>query len=765
MLWRLLPMKWIFRMAAKRYGIIDPLEVLGRIRSFSKPSEVKEPIELLRAGILFQARGLVNTRAIQFNLDWVWPYWVHRQFDPADMSFIPRAYSFTHVNLTHRNWTAVGLPDLPLYPLVAPRGLVTPLYDGWSIDFWILGDDGARLLPATLTAPESDVSQKYAWETAGDADTLRLVTRTSAKEMRLQTEAAMAMEEGEPVLQCAATAYAPQGGWLAISVRPYNPEGVQFIETIEWDKDAATWCVNGEDRIRLDTAPHDVLFSNFEAGDVLHKLLSADREDAAGDAVRCRVGMATSAARYRLEPGEERTVSLRVPLGRELKRQYPEARVQSTGWREALSGVCRLDVPDPRLRQLFSSAVTTLVQLSAYEIVPGPFNYRRFWFRDAVLMSNALILMGLGRRVRPHLDNFVNLQKSNGYFRSQEGEWDSNGQVLWLYERYCAMTGEQPDAAWLRALRKGARWIQEKRVTNAQGERHNGLFPAGFSAEHLGPNDYYYWDDYWGIAGLQALTRLERRWGDKSQAEAWEAEASDFTRAVDSSIAAIPRAMAGGAIPASPYRRMDAGAIGSMVADYPLALVAADDPRIHGTLEFLLEHCFFKGGFFQDMVHSGVNCYLTCAIAQTLLRKGDLRFGGIIDALASMASPTGHWPEAVHPFSGGGCMGDGQHGWAAAEWALLMRNLFVREEGDMLVLGGGILPRWLEKGAVSLGPTQTSWGPVSVFCERKDGAAYLTLEAAWREGKPQLVIAVPGYARVRVATGDATREWKLEPIV
>ena len=50
-----------------------------RLRSFAQPSEVAEPIELLRAGALFHARGLVNTKAIQHNLDWVWPYRVERR--------------------------------------------------------------------------------------------------------------------------------------------------------------------------------------------------------------------------------------------------------------------------------------------------------------------------------------------------------------------------------------------------------------------------------------------------------------------------------------------------------------------------------------------------------------------------------------------------------------------------------------------------------------------------------------------------------------
>ena len=52
-----LPWNFILKWAAKRYDILDPVTVLARIRQFGQPSEVMEPIELLRAGILFHARG------------------------------------------------------------------------------------------------------------------------------------------------------------------------------------------------------------------------------------------------------------------------------------------------------------------------------------------------------------------------------------------------------------------------------------------------------------------------------------------------------------------------------------------------------------------------------------------------------------------------------------------------------------------------------------------------------------------------------------
>ena len=45
---------------AKSYGFIDPAMVLARIRSFSQASEVQEPLELVKAGVIFQDRGLIN---------------------------------------------------------------------------------------------------------------------------------------------------------------------------------------------------------------------------------------------------------------------------------------------------------------------------------------------------------------------------------------------------------------------------------------------------------------------------------------------------------------------------------------------------------------------------------------------------------------------------------------------------------------------------------------------------------------------------------
>jgi hypothetical protein len=106
-------------------------------------------------------------------------------------------------------------------------------------------------------------------------------------------------------------------------------------------------------------------------------------------------------------------------------------------------------------------------------------------------------------------------------------------------------------------------------------------------------------------------------------------------------------------------------------------------------------------------------------------------------------------------------MGDGQHGWAAAEWLMMMRSLFVREEGDGLVLGAGLAPDWLAAGTpLSFGPTPTILGTVSVAFVPDGDALQVRLDrSAPPDGRRSgpVTVAVPGFPSARM-TGDAPTE-------
>ncbi|MCO6439748.1 MAG: hypothetical protein J5I81_01415 [Nitrococcus mobilis] len=740
--WNWLPWKFLLRRAARAHGFLDPVALLARLQRFAQPSEVHEPLELLRAGVVFHARGLINARVIQHNLDWIWPYWIERQFDPGDPAFLPRAFSITHVNLTHRNWTALGVPSCPDLPIVDPRGLVTPFLDGWSLDAWVLGGDGAALYPSRVESSEQRLEL---------GDGLTAITDSRCHGLRLLGELNVAYRDGVPTLQARYTGYAVGGGFLAVALRPYNPEGISFIHQVALTEARRGWLVEGRPVVQFGEPIERHSASDYRHGDVATRL--AEQTDAAS--VDCDVGLASAAALFALPAGAPRRVEVSVPL---VEHAQEAGTVQS--WSDVLASCARLEIPETGHRFLYEAALRTLVLHTVNDVYPGPYTYKRFWFRDAAFIINALLAAGLFTRAERALSRFPQRQNpATGYFHSQEGEWDSNGQALWSLRRYRDLTGRALPESWLRSVRKGARWIVRKRLPEGRGELHDGLLPAGFSAEHLGPNDYYYWDDFWAVAGLRAAASLCEDSAEPADAARFSAEAEAVERAIARCLQRDEQRLGRPAMPASPYRRLDPGAVGSLAVGYPLQACPGDDRRLLGTVEYLLEKCMVNGGFFQDMVHSGINAYLTLHIAQVLLRAGDVRCVSLLDTVAALASRTGQWPEAIHPRTLGGCMGDGQHVWAAAEWIMMIRNGFVREEGERLVLAGGLPRRWLDSGErLAFGPAPTRFGTVrvSVGPTEKGRGIPVCWDAQWRR-RPEAIVVAPLEGDAVVAAAEDTR--------
>ena len=710
------------RHIARAEGFLDPILVLTNLRRFAQPSELMAPKELLRAGAIMQARGLINSQAIQHNMDWIWPYWVERQFDPNDESFIPRAFNLTHLNLTHRNWTAVGVPDFTELSIVDPRGLVTPFFDGWSIDTWMINGKGVHLIPSQL------VSAQQEWRLQQNP---KVVTMVEDEDMQLWSCVEAYEQSGIVICQIKLTALSKSGGWIASSLRPCNPEGISFLNKIALLENYLGWKVNGHSFVHFDSQPEKNYFSHYWKGDVFRQLpLSLEEEG-----VECSVGMATAAALFKLEPNVKREVTISIPIIKD-NPMKPAGNLKSavSKWDENLTGLCQADLPDKHFQFLYDAAIRSVILHSPeQDIYPGPFTYKRFWFRDAAFILDAMLCVGLSGRAKKIIDQFPMRQTSAGYFLSQDGEWDSNGEALWSMRRFCELTGKGPDSKWKRSIYQAAKWIQNKREFK-KGSRSFGLLPVGFSAEHLGPNDYYYWDDFWGVAGLQAGAFFAKQFGDNDLAAQFLGQAEDFMRCIEESLNSMHTKE--NVMPASPYRRMDAGAIGSLAAGYPLQLFHAQDPRLLNTSEFLFRECFVQGGFYQEISHSGINVYLTLHVAQVFLRAGDPRFFDLMSSMASLATPTGQWPEAIHPRTKGGCMGDGQHIWAAAEWILIIRNCFVREEAEKLILCSGIPTSWMTEGSEAcLGPTLTSFGSVKVQIKTENGKIKIQWSGDWQKGK------------------------------
>ena len=422
-MYRFLPWKFIVQRAARAYGFADPALWLARIRQFAQPSEVQEPIELVRAGVLFHARGIVNAKAIQHNLDWVWPYWVERQFDPDDISFIPRSFSLSHINLTHRNWTAIGLPELAIYPIVDPRGLVTPVHDGWSIDFWLIDADGGHSCRA-------DCGRIGEQQLEFDAE-LSIATTSRLGELALKHAGQRHRRRGEPVLEIDVRATSPTGGSLVLAIRPYNPEGVQFIDEIRARKAATAgastigWksspigrrinCSSPTMKMAMCSPPE--LLGGYSSSIFGQQTVHSEHmvhNARAAPPHTFRLTWRRTAQRAESHPLQNRhgdgrlDLSIQWPADRAHRPRAAGQRTGGDGEQRRLDPAVdlagdafqggRAANPGRATAVPLRCGVETLVLLSADEVVPGPYTYRRFWFRDACLMLNALLAIGLTER-------------------------------------------------------------------------------------------------------------------------------------------------------------------------------------------------------------------------------------------------------------------------------------------------------------------------------------------------------------------------------
>ena len=682
---------WILRRAMGRFRITDDIvRHLSTFQRLGETVEVQLPGELLPVGARTVFRALRTRAAAQLGVDWVWPHWLGRQLDPASPAFVPRGHLPVLTNVTLRNWTAVGNVASPWEAVVDERGLVTPWFDGWSLDWWIGADDRwhfpsreaavrqglldlAPVVETTMRVPGGDAVQRvYAAVPPGGGDEVVVVE----------------------IENRSSTPFA-----VALAVRPYNPEGLAVVERIALHD--RTVVVDGRPALLLPSVPSRMAGSTFHDGDVVETVTSGRAGTSLPKQLRCEAGLAQAAFLYPL--AHRATLRVAIPLAPvrrtrrrglarrraermpELSPALPAADAVARGWKAQAERGMRLDLPPGRLADAVAANRRFMLVLhDGDEITPGPYTYHRFWFRDAAFMLAALDRYGYHDEVAETLRSYPSRQHVDGFFFSQRQEWDANGCALWAIAEHWRLTGDDALVAELSTtIDRGARWIGRKRRSKRRRKDPAlaGLLPASISAEHLGPFDYFYWDDFWSWRGLLDAAQLARVYGSEKDAAAFDAEAAELEAAILRSLDLVAERLGTRAVPAGPRRRIDPAVIGSLIACSPLGLLPADHPAMAASAEVVRNRFCIGPAFFQGISHTGLGTYLTLQLAAVELEAGDRRALDRLAWLVDAATPTFTWPEAIHPRLGTGCMGDGHHGWAAADFLSFVRSMLVREDG------------------------------------------------------------------------------------
>ncbi len=726
----------------------DTVRHLTTFQRLGETVEVEMPTELLPVGARTVFRAVRTRAAAQLGVDWVWPHWLERQLDPRSPAFVPRGHLPVLTNVTLRNWTAVGTVGSTTKAIVDPRGLVTPWYDGWSLDWWIGAEDRWH-----FPSREAAVRQQLVEDTPVVETAMRVPGGDA-----VQRVYAVPGDDG-PLVVVEITNRTPTPFAVALGVRPYNPEGLAVVETVGLVDRTVT--VDGRPALLLPRAPQRMAASTFHDGDAAQIVTSGQAGESLPKDLRCEAGLATAAFLFPL--AHTATLRIAIPLDAERRTRrrglarrrvermpdHPKGLTASDlvvkGWRaQTENRGLRLVVPEGRLSSAIEANRRFLLLFhEGHDVVPGPFTYHRFWFRDAAYLLGALDRFGFHRESAEVIAGFGDRLRVDGFYFSQRQEWDANGAALSAMAEHWRLTGSMGDVD-LDDVEKAIRWIERKRHSRRRRKDPalRGLMPASISAEHLGPFDYFYWDDFWSLRGLLDGAALLRAGGRARSADDGDSWAAGLRRDLEASMTIVAERLGSDVLPAGPRRRIDPGIIGTLVACEPLGLFAADHPAIAATAEAVRERFCIGPAFYQGISHTGLGTYLTLQLAAVELAAGDPRCLERLAWMVDAATPTFTWPEAIHPGLGGGCMGDGHHGWAAADFLSLVRQLLVREVDAGLDLCSMLPEAWMGQN-LEVHDAPTHFGPIS-FAVRWHGDRPALLWDLRSRGDAPVRLRAPG---------------------
>jgi hypothetical protein len=464
--------------------------------------------------------------------------------------------------------------------------------------------------------------------------------------------------------------------------------------------------------------------------------------------------------RARLSPGEAVAVDFVMPVvpvvhGTRLHRRIARASFDREReralayWRELLRGAMAIDLPEDKVEDAFYASLANMA-MARYKDARGRWvqtvnklQYHAFYLRDGAVMTNAFDLAGLHHLARRNLAFFGSWQERDGNFISRPGQRDGFGQALWALGEHVLRTRDRELARKLypRVLR-AVRWFERARRRDPLG-----LMPPGDPRDNELVGGHLAGDNFWASAGLERAIDLAELAGRRRSAERWAALLAQYRAALDRRVRRAARR--GGWIPPSLDSRGGED-WGNLWAAYP---VATYDPRSR-LVSRTIRHV--RAGFREGLAtwNGYLHHYLGFRVLQTELLRGEQRdvVRGLYDALAHTTSTHGGFETSVRPYGDRSvAINLTPHGWWAAEYVALLRNMLVREDGEAVVLASALSPAWLQPGRrVAVRGAPTVHGKVSYELRALPDGAVLTWDADVEEGT-RLRWPLPGAARdVRV---------------
>ncbi len=675
-------MNSILKFLIKVFKLQNLKPFLESILNMGKKSEVTFPKELIPLNLEVLIKGLLTSRVFEVNSNWVFPFWVEEQLNPKSDVFIPRGANIFAINTTYRNWTILGSIESDEKGVIDLKGMISPKENFPSLDIFIQYNN-EYFFPSRNKIEQT-------------VDDLTGIIKTFYNGSDFEYNFETFSSEKDKGIFLKYNFKSKKSGLyrFLFLIRPFNPESFIPIFDIEI-KDNKVFTNSSSFLIPLTKDYKFILFDD-ETDINDFKVNEKNR-------ITSKYGLSTGGIYYELNLNENEEKNFELFLPQEenysIDLNFDKSKDDKIFFmKKERENELIIDVPDDNINRIFNSNKIYLKSLINSEyITPGPLTYKKFWFRDSAYMIPALMKIGDLKRAEKIIEYFKKKIKRDGYFQSQVGEWDSNGQAIFTMAEYYRYTKDKEFLnEFYPYIKKGAEWIERKRKKYVDSY---GLLPSSFSAEHFGPNDLYYYDDYFGLKGLLDASSLANEIGNKNDSENFLKYylefKNDVRKAIDKDQKRLNKKICVGAF----GRNIDASIIATFTSIFPLNLDLLSKDEIMNSYEELRKRFFVNTCFYQNITHSGINLYLTLEIAEALLYLNkEKEATNLFDSVISLLTKTYTGPEAINPKSLGGCEGDGHHGWLVAELIHFIRNSLLFEKENGVVILSGSRKEWFKDG-------------------------------------------------------------------
>jgi len=458
----------------------------------------------------------------------------------------------------------------------------------------------------------------------------------------------------------------------------------------------------------------------------------------------------------KLSPGESIDVNLKIPytpvLPYSMEAQYilksfyeaEKERVKNF-WNQLISQGMQIELPENKPVYVYkTSLIYDLIARDKmgddYIQKVNEFQYDAFWLRDSSYIVRSYDLGGYHDIAKQCLEFFFRWQRPDGNFVSQGGQFDGWGQTLWAFGQHYRLTHDRKFAEKaLKAIMKAADWLEIEMKKDPLGimpvttPGDNEAIKGGHITGH----------NFWALAGLKNAFIMADEMGKKEEAlrlkKLYKKLRKNFLRVLNRTLKRT-----GNYIP--PALDVAGGQDwGNLLAVYPEEILPPFHPAVTETLRRTRKK--YREGLmtYGDMKY--LHHYLTMKNTETEVIRGEQErvLEEFYSILAHTSSTQAGFEFSIHPWADRDFHANlTPHGWFAAKYRNLLRDMLIREQGRELHLMSVISPAWVRQGdRIAVKDAPTYFGRISYSIVFDEGGASIRLESRYFKKPERIGIHLP----------------------